>query len=111
MKIMVSASRFARLLLVVAVGVLLAAGCTKNPGKTHPKNAAMNQLLDIPGDIKKQRAFTCAYEKDRIPPHDPEAVQLYKHARWLIKANTLRQVPKADPPIRTSAAHCHGPWA
>ena len=108
---MVSSSSFAQVLLAAAVGVLPAAGCTKNPGKTHPKNAAMNQFPDIPGDIKKQLAFTCAYEKDRIPPRDPEADQLYKHARWLIKANTLRQVPEAHPPIerllRIATAHGH----
>jgi hypothetical protein len=30
-----------------------------------------------------QLAFTCAHEKDAIPPRDPEADQLFKHARWL----------------------------
>jgi uncharacterized protein len=71
----------------------------------------MIQFPEIPSDIKKQLAFTCAYEKDRIPPRDPEADQLYKHARWLIKANTLRQVPGAYPPIerllRIATAHGH----
>lgn len=71
----------------------------------------MNQFPDIPSDIKKQPAFTCAYEKDRIPSRDPEADQLYRNARWLIKANTLRQVPEAYPPIerllRIATAHGH----
>jgi hypothetical protein len=71
----------------------------------------MNQFPDIPSDIKKQLAFTCAYEKDRIPPRDPEADQLHTHARWLIKANTLRQVPEAYPSIerllRIATAHEH----
>jgi hypothetical protein len=71
----------------------------------------MNQFPDIPSDFTKQLAFTCAYEKDRIPPRDPEADQLYKHARWLSKANTLRQVAEAYPPIerllRIATAHGH----
>jgi TPR repeat protein len=106
---------YARVLLAVAVavavGVLPVAGCTKNPADTHAKNAAMNQFPDIPSDFTKQLAFTCAYEKDRIPPRDPEADQLYKHARWLSKANTLRQVAEAYPPIerllRIATAHGH----
>jgi hypothetical protein len=108
---MVSAAWFARVLLGVAIGVLPAAGCTKNPAKTHAKNAAMNQFPDNPSDITKQLVFTCAYEKDRIPPRDPEADQLYKHARWLIKANTLRQVSEDYPPIerllRIATAYGH----
>lgn len=67
------------------------AGCTKNP--------AMNQLPDIPSDIKKQLVFTCVHEEDRVPPRDAEADQLYKHARWLVKHNTLKQDPAAYPTI------------
>lgn len=79
------------------------AGCTKNP--------AMNQLPDIPSDIKKQLAFSCAHENDRIPPRDAEADQLYKHARWLVKRNALKQDPTAYPVIerlvRIASAYGH----
>jgi uncharacterized protein len=71
----------------------------------------MNQLPDIPSDIKKQLTFTCAHEMDRVPPRDPEADLLYKHARWLVKRNALKQEPAAYPAIerlvRIAAAHGH----
>jgi TPR repeat protein len=71
----------------------------------------MNQLPDIPSDIKKQLAFTCVHEKDNIPPRDTEADKLYKHARWLTKRNTLKQDASAYPGIerlvRIAAAYGH----
>ena len=74
-------------------------------------NSKMNQLPDIPSDIKRQLAFTCAHEKDRIPPRDAEADQLYKHARWLVKGNILKSDPRAYPAIerllRIGTAHGH----
>ena len=95
--------RSAPAVLIVAASVLLGAGCTKKP--------AMNQFPEIPGDIKKQLAFVCAHEKSLVPPRDPEADQLYKHARWLVKANVLKQDPAAYPPIerllRIATAHGH----
>jgi TPR repeat protein len=71
----------------------------------------MNQFPDIPADLKKQLAFTCTHEKDRIPARDAEADQLYRHARWLVKRNTLKQAAAAYPAIerlvRIAAAHGH----
>jgi hypothetical protein len=71
----------------------------------------MNPLPDIPSDIKKQLAFTCAHEKDRIPSRDAEADQLYKHARWLAKGNILKRDPATHPIVerllRIATAHSH----
>jgi uncharacterized protein len=83
--------------------LLALAGCTKN--------STMNQLPDIPSDIKKQLAFVCVHEKDHVPPRDAEAEQLYRHARWLVKRNALKQDPLTYPAIerllRIATAHGH----
>ena len=75
------------------------------------KNSHMNEVKDIPPTIKAQLAFTCAHESDRIPPRDPEADQLYKHARWLVKGNTLRPkseaFPKIERLVRIATAYGH----
>jgi len=69
------------------------------------------EVKNIPSSIKAQLAFTCAHEKDRIPPRDPEAEQLYKHARWLVKGNTLQPkqevYPKIERLVRIATAHGH----
>lgn len=92
------------LLLVGFVGLMLLTGC-------NAQDKSMNQLPDISANIKKQLAFTCTQEKDRIPLRDPEADQLYKHARWLVKRNILKQDPAAYPPIerllRIATAYGH----
>lgn len=86
------------------LGLVLLAAC-------NPKGTSMNELSDISANIKKQLAFTCAQEKDRTPPRDPEADQLYKHARWIRKNNILNQEPSVYPSIerliRIAAAHGH----
>jgi uncharacterized protein len=65
---------------------------------------------DLP-NIQTNLAFTCAYEKDAIPPRDPEADQLYVHARWLRKNNLLKEdpllYPKIERLIRISTAYGH----
>ena len=72
---------------------------------------AARPLPDVPSDIKKQLAFTCTHGASRIPPRDAEADQLYKHARWLVKANVLKQDSAAYLPIerllRIATAHGH----
>lgn len=71
----------------------------------------MNELPEIPADIKKQLAFTCSHEADRIAPRDPESDQLYKRARWLVKGNTLKKDPAVYPSIerllRIATTHGH----
>lgn len=90
-------------LLSISAFVLLV-GC-------NGKETTMNGTSDISSDIKKQLAFVCTHEKDRIPPRDAEADQLYKHARWLRKNNLLKQDPSVYPSIerlvRIAAAHGH----
>lgn len=86
------------------VSLALLTGC-------NAKDSSMNQLSEISANIKKQLAFTCTQEKDRIPKRDPEADQLYVHARWLVKGNILKQDPAAYPPIerllRIATAYGH----
>lgn len=65
---------------------------------------------DLPG-VQSKLAFTCSHEKDHIPPRDPEADMLYKHARWLRKGNTLKNDPAIFPAverlIRIATAYGH----
>jgi uncharacterized protein len=75
------------------------------------KDSHMNEVKDIPSTVKAQLAFTCAHEKDRIPPRDPEAELLYKHARWLVKGNTLQPKDevflKIERLVRIATAYGH----
>lgn len=77
-------------LLGVCLGLVVLGGC-------NAKDTSMNQLPDISANIKKQLAFTCTQEKDRIPPRDPEADQLYVHARWrVIQTITVNETTQPD---------------
>ena len=85
--------RLAPLRLVVACLTLtMLSGCSA-------KDSQMKEIENTPASIKAQLAFTCAHEKDRIPPRDPEAELLYKHARWLVKGNALKRSPEVYPKI------------
>ncbi|MDR3159305.1 MAG: sel1 repeat family protein [Zoogloeaceae bacterium] len=68
-------------------------------------------LPEIPASLEKQLAFTCAYEKDKLPPLDPELDQLFKRAVWIYKQNRLKNDPeeyaKAERLYRIAAAHGH----
>ena len=92
------------MLIFGIAGLMLLTGCTA-------KDKSMDKLPEISASIKKQLAFTCTQEKDRIPPRDPEADQLYKHSRWLAKKNILKQEPGAFPAIerlvRIATAYGH----
>jgi hypothetical protein len=61
--------------------------------------------------IEENLAFTCAYEKDRVPELDPDAELLYKHAVWLGKKNILKKdtsvYPVIDRLYRIAAANGH----
>ncbi|UXY16341.1 hypothetical protein N8I74_04800 [Chitiniphilus purpureus] len=61
-------------------------GCGKSP---LPETSRSPTLSGLATTQAAQLAFTCAYEHDRIPPRDPEAEQLFQHARWLQKRNLL----------------------
>ena len=88
-----------RLLLAITLLVLVACD--------HPKERTMPDLPAVQSNL----AFTCAYEKDRIPPRDPEAEQLYQHAKWLKKNNLLKPEPLVYPTIerlvRIATAYGH----
>jgi TPR repeat protein len=83
--------------------LLVLSGCTRSD--------EASPLPDVPSEVQKQLAFACTHETARIPPRDPEADQLYKRARWLVKTNVLKQDPAAYPPIerlvRIATAHGH----
>lgn len=65
---------------------------------------------DLP-EIRAKLAFTCSHEQSRIPARDPEADQLYKHARWLRKNNLLKNdsnvFPRIERLIRVATAYGH----
>ena len=93
-----------RTLAASLVALALSMGCSG-------KGTGMDNLPEISSDIKKQLAFTCAHEKDRIPPREPEADQLYKHARWLVKGNILKEdasvYPSIERLVRIASAYGH----
>ncbi len=98
-------SRYARLL----AGLLLTLPLLACQPGTHHKTKE-RPVPDMP-EIQARLAFTCAYEKDKIPPRDPEADQLYMHARWLAKNNILKNDPAVYPGIerliRIATAYGH----
>ena len=47
----------------------------------------MPDLSEMPGTLKNQPPFTCTFEKDRVPPPNPEADMLFNHAKWLMQTN------------------------
>ena len=73
-------------------------------------NSKERPVSDLP-NVRANLAFTCAYEKDAIPPRDTEADQLYRHARWLRKTNLLKEDPTVYPKIerlvRIATAYGH----
>ena len=87
--------------LLLAITLLLLVACD------HPKERTMPDLPDVKTDF----SFTCAYEKDRIPTRDPEAEQLYQHAKWLKKNNLLKPdplvYPKIERLVRIATAYGH----
>ncbi|UXY16342.1 sel1 repeat family protein [Chitiniphilus purpureus] len=96
-----------RPILTLLLAVLLSS-CGKSPPPETSRSTAMSGLA---ATQEAQLAFTCAYEKDRIPPRDPEAEQLFQHARWLQKRNLLKEDPAQYPVFerlyRIAAAHGH----
>ncbi|WP_159877390.1 DUF6396 domain-containing protein [Aquitalea denitrificans] len=100
MKRPISLPGLAGLWLVLALGACNAADAT-------PKATTMPALPTV----QDQLAFTCAYEKDRLPALDPEADQLYRHTRWL-KRQQLQQedplrYPQMERLLRIATAYDH----
>jgi TPR repeat protein len=97
---------------ILLLGLLLAA-CNPLSDASNTRSDTMT-LLDLPGTgrtLHDQLAFTCAYEKDRLPEPDPELELLFQHARWLQKKNLLKNDRSRYPPVerlyRIAAAHGH----
>ena len=92
-----------------AIAATMACWALLNGG--YAKDKGMSDLPEISANIKKQLAFQCTHEADHVPARDPEADQLYKHARWLAKKNILKKDPAAYPPIerllRIATAYGH----
>jgi TPR repeat protein len=83
--------------------LLALSGCARS-------NAA-GQLPDVPADIKKQLPFVCTHENSQNRPRDAEADHLYRHARWLVRHNTLKQdssvYPVIERLVRIATAYGH----
>ncbi|SCK25669.1 DUF6396 domain-containing protein, partial [Vogesella sp. LIG4] len=77
----------------LAAACLLLAACGKAPASPP----AASPLTAIPDSLERQPAFTCSHEQARIPKPNPEAEQLFKHARWLQKRNLLKDDPAKYP--------------
>ncbi len=71
------------LLLVSALSLSGCDGWQDTPPRAVP---------DLPG-IHTRLSFSCVHEQAHIPLRDPEADQLYVHARWLGKNNLLKEDP------------------
>ncbi|WP_170152069.1 SEL1-like repeat protein, partial [Vogesella indigofera] len=86
---------------------LLLAAC----GGSAIKSPDMDTIDKIPRKLEEQLAFYCAYEQARTPQRDPEAEQLFKHARWLQKKNLLKneaaKYPAFERLYRIAAAWGH----
>ena len=99
------AARCLTLLAFAIAGVMLVGGC-----QAKDTRVTISASPDMAG-LRPDAAFTCAKEADRIPPRDPEADQLYQHARWLLRNNLLKDDPAVYPAIerlvRIATAHGH----
>jgi hypothetical protein len=98
---------------VIALGLVLT-GAASLAVQRHffPKDSRMTvSATPDMADLRPDMAFVCAKEDDHIPPRDPEADQLYQHARWLRQANLLKEDSAAYAPIerlvRIAAAYGH----
>lgn len=76
-----------------------------------PEGSGVHQLPEVSANPNRQLAFSCTFEKDRIPPRDHEADEMYKRARWLRKGNLLMKDPAVYPAIerlvRIATAYGH----
>ena len=109
----ISNSRTAwRLGLIVIALLILVVGAYGVQSHFFSRDTRMT--ITAPPDmagLRPDAAFTCAKEADRIPPRDPEADQLYQHARWLRRNNLLKDDPAVYPGIerlvRIATAYGH----
>ena len=90
--------------------LILALGLTACDHPPSYLSFLKHTMPDLP-DTKLDLAFTCVHEADVIPKRDPEADQLYQHAKWLKKNNLLKEdplvYPKIERLIRIASAYGH----
>jgi len=93
------------LMAFAIAGVMLVGGC-----QAKDTRVTISSTPDMAA-LRPDAAFTCSKEADHIPARDPEADQLYQHARWLRRNNLLKDDPAVYPVIerlvRISTAHGH----
>jgi TPR repeat protein len=83
---------------VLLMTVLLLAACNA-PEQDTRSHTMPADLSKTPTQIEDQLAFTCAYEKDHIPPRDPDAELLFEHARWRYQKNRLEEDKAVYPEV------------
>lgn len=103
------APRIGAVALALAVMAVAALGLQR---QYFPKDIRMtvSATPDMVG-MRPDMAFKCAHEATHIPTRDPEAEQLYQHARWLRRNNLLKDDPAVYPSIerlvRIATAYGH----
>jgi len=101
-----------RLGLTVIALLIMVVGAYGVQRHFFPKDTRMtiSATPDMAG-LRPDADFNCAKEADHIPPRDPEAEQLYQHARWLRRNNLLKDDPAVYPAIerlvRIATAYGH----
>lgn len=101
-----------RLGLTVIALLIMVVGAYGVQRHYFPKDTRMTISVtpDMAG-LRPDADFNCTKEADHIPPRDPEAEQLYQHARWLRRNNLLKDDPAVYPAIerlvRIATAHGH----
>ena len=81
------------LLSAALLAGLLLMACGPDEQDTRSSKMPVEPIEPIksPAQIEEALAFTCTYEKDRIPPRDPEADMLFEHANWRSKKNRMKE--------------------
>lgn len=101
-----------RLGLTVIVLLMMVVGAYGVQRHFFSKDTRMTIIAppDMAG-LRPDAAFTCSKEADHIPARDPEADQLYQHARWLRRNNLLKDDPAVYPGVerlvRIATAYGH----
>ena len=71
--------------------LLMACGPDEQDTRSSKMPVEPVETMKSPAQIEEALAFTCTYEKDRIPPRDPEADMLFEHANWRSKKNRMKE--------------------
>ena len=69
---------------------LLCVSCTHTGSNPDSQIGEMPDLSGISGTLEGQPPFICTFEKNRIPPRNPDADRLFQHASKLSEDKALR---------------------